>query len=328
MNILVTGGCGFIGSNFIINQIAKTDNSILNYDILTYAGKNNNLDLIKNNGRYKFIKGNICDRIKIDECLVKFNPDWIVNFAAESHVDRSISSPSGFIDTNIVGTATLLQSINDTTIQNKPKLLHVSTDEVYGSLGEKGSFDEGSKYLPNSPYAASKASSDLLVRAWQKTYGLPSIITNCSNNYGPMQFPEKLIPLTIKNCLEGKSIPIYGNGLNIRDWIHVKDHCNALNMILDSEKIGESYNIGGGYEISNIRLVKKICEILDNLKPMAKKVPYSSLIEFVEDRAGHDFRYAINNKKIKLELGWKPRIIFDDGLKDTVKWYLNNKVLI
>ena len=330
--ILVTGGSGFIGSNFIHYLINNTDyQRIINLDKLTYAGNNENLINIQQNIRYKFIKGNICDRQCIKKIFQDYSPNKIVHFAAESHVDRSIDGPKDFINTNIVGTSILLEE--SLSYYNKLKKLskssfkfhHISTDEVFGSLGEKGFFVEDSPYDPSSPYSASKASSDHLVRAWHRTFGLPVTISNCSNNYGPYQFPEKLIPLMIINCLSNKSLPVYGKGENIRDWLYVEDHCKAINLILQEGAIGDTYNIGGNNEISNINIVESICTILDKLKPSNSGKSYKQLISFVKDRPGHDFRYAINTTKIKKDLNWGPKETFDSGLTKTIKWYLENE---
>ena len=330
--ILVTGGSGFIGSNFIHYLINNTDyQRIINLDKLTYAGNNENLINIQQNIRYKFIKGDICDRQCIKKIFQDYSPNKIVHFAAESHVDRSIDGPKDFINTNIVGTSILLEE--SLSYYNKLKKLskssfkfhHISTDEVFGSLGEKGSFVEDSPYDPSSPYSASKASSDHLVRAWHRTFGLPVTISNCSNNYGPYQFPEKLIPLIIINCLSNKSLPVYGKGENIRDWLYVEDHCKAINLILQEGAIGDTYNIGGNNEISNINIVESICTILDKLKPSNSGKSYNQMISFVKDRPGHDFRYAINTTKIKKDLNWEPKETFDSGLIKTIKWYLENE---
>ena len=330
--ILVTGGSGFIGSNFIHYLINNTDyQRIINLDKLTYAGNNENLINIQQNIRYKFIKGNICDRQCIKKIFQDYSPNKIVHFAAESHVDRSIDGPKDFINTNIVGTSILLEE--SLSYYNKLKKLskssfkfhHISTDEVFGSLGEKGFFVEDSPYDPSSPYSASKASSDHLVRAWHRTFGLPVTISNCSNNYGPYQFPEKLIPLIIINCLSNKSLPVYGKGENIRDWLYVEDHCKAINLILQEGAIGDTYNIGGNNEISNLNIVESICTILDKLKPSNSGKSYKQLISFVKDRPGHDFRYAINTTKIKKDLNWEPKETFDSGLIKTIKWYLKNE---
>ena len=307
MNILVTGGAGFIGSNFINSQINKHSNKILNYDNLTYAANLSNLDDCQNNSLYTFIKGDICDKKKMSECLSNFQPNYIVNFAAESHVDRSIDGPSAFINTNILGTFNLLETTLNywknlsNENKNKFRFLHISTDEVYGSLGKTDSFKETTAYNPSSPYSASKASSDHLVKAWNHTYNLPTLITNCSNNYGPYQFPEKLIPLMIINCIKKNKLPIYGNGKNIRDWLHVDDHCSAIYEVLKNGKIGETYNIGGNEEKTNLEIVTNICNILDNKKPLNNST-YKDLITFVKDRSGHDFRYAIDASKIKNQL--------------------------
>ena len=330
--ILVTGGSGFIGSNFIHYLINNTDyQRIINLDKLTYAGNNENLINIQQDIRYKFIKGNICDRQCIKKIFQDYSPNKIVHFAAESHVDRSIDGPKDFINTNIVGTSILLEE--SLSYYNKLKKLskssfkfhHISTDEVFGSLGEKGFFVEDSPYDPSSPYSASKASSDHLVRAWHRTFGLPVTISNCSNNYGPYQFPEKLIPLMIINCLSNKSLPVYGKGENIRDWLYVEDHCKAINLILQEGAIGDTYNIGGNNEISNLNIVESICTILDKLKPSNSGKSYNQMISFVKDRPGHDFRYAINTTKIKKDLNWEPKETFDSGLIKTIKWYLENE---
>ena len=330
--ILVTGGSGFIGSNFIHYLINNTDyQRIINLDKLTYAGNTENLINIQDNTRYKFIKGDICDKQCIKKIFQDYSPNKIVHFAAETHVDRSIDGPKDFINTNIVGTSILLEE--SLSYYNKLKKLskssfkfhHISTDEVFGSLGEKGFFVEDSPYDPSSPYSASKASSDHLVRAWHRTFGLPVTISNCSNNYGPYQFPEKLIPLMIINCLSNKSLPVYGKGENIRDWLYVEDHCKAINLILQEGAIGDTYNIGGNNEISNINIVESICTILDKLKPSNSGKSYKQLISFVKDRPGHDFRYAINTTKIKKDLNWEPKETFDSGLIKTIKWYLKNE---
>ena len=329
MKILLTGGSGFIGSNFILNYIDYHE--ILNYDKITYAGSNNNLESISNNKNYTFQKGDIKDFDLLYSTIFKFNPDFVINFAAESHVDRSIDGPKDFIETNILGTYELLnsslkyfKSLNQDK-QSIFRLLHISTDEVYGSLGKKGKFLEKTSYNPSSPYSASKAASDHLVKAWYHTYGLPILITNCSNNYGPYQYPEKLIPLIITNCLLNKELPIYGDGLNIRDWLYVNDHCSGIFEVLKKGKIGETYNIGGNQELTNIFLVQKICDILDEIKPSKKVKTYRDLIVFVKDRPGHDFRYAIDSTKIKNELGFTPKETIDKGLRKTIKWYINNQ---
>ena len=328
MNILVTGGCGFIGSNFIHSILKSHNHKILNFDKLTYSGNvNNHADIIENNN-YSFIQGDICDIKALTIAINNFQPTYIINFAAESHVDRSIDNPMSFINTNILGTATLLQAC--TSYQKKLnhsnfKFLHISTDEVFGSLTNEGSFTELSPYNPSSPYSASKASSDHLVRAWQHTYGLSTLITNCSNNYGPYQFPEKLIPLMIVNCLDNKPLPVYGKGQNIRDWLYVEDHCNAIAKVLFEGKVGETYNIGGNNEIKNIDIVNIICSALDKLKPRINGEAYSSLIHYVDDRPGHDFRYAINCSKILHDINWVPLESFESGIIKTINWYLENE---
>jgi len=327
MKILVTGGCGFIGSNFIINQLQNGKNSILNMDLLTYAGNIENLSNIEKYPNYSFIQGDICNLKLVSSIISNFKPDCLVHFAAESHVDRSIDNPMAFIKTNVLGTTTLLQaSLNFWKTQNHNfKFLHISTDEVFGSLDHEGSFNENTPYDPSSPYSASKASSDHIVRSWHRTYDFPALITNCSNNYGPYQFPEKLIPLMIINCIDQKPLPIYGKGLNIRDWLFVDDHCNAISTVLNNGEIGETYNIGGNNEISNIDIVKIICKNLDMLKPLPRGNSYLDLITPVQDRPGHDFRYAINASKIKNHLKWEPSESFDTGILKTIKWYISNE---
>jgi len=327
LNILITGGAGFIGSNFIIRSLDLFNCNILNIDKLTYSGNLENLHSIRNHANYQFIQGDIRDSKLLNRAITKFKPNVVINFAAESHVDRSIDSASEFINTNIVGTVNLLDCCLDYWKSGKIndfKFIHISTDEVYGALKEKGAFSELSNYNPSSPYSASKASSDHFVHAWYKTYGLPTIITNCSNNYGPFQFPEKLIPLMIINALNNKSLPIYGNGKNIRDWIHVYDHCDAIINIIEKGKVGEKYNIGGDCELENIHIVNEICKILDTFKPRENSVSYSDLIRFVKDRPGHDYRYAVDFNKINSSLGWYPKIDFQFGIKETVKWYIEN----
>ena len=328
MKILVTGGAGFIGSNFILNYIDK--HTITNYDKLTYAGNLNNLLKIEDHNNYSFIKGDIKDSNKFNKVINEFNPDAIINFAAESHVDRSIDGPQDFIETNIFGTFVLLKSALDyyTNLdkdkKKKFRFLHISTDEVYGSLGAIGKFKETTAYDPSSPYSASKASSDHLVKAWYHTYGLPVLITNCSNNYGPYQFPEKLIPLIIINCLEHKPLPIYGKGDNIRDWIYVDDHCDGIYSVLKNGRLGNTYNLGGNQEMTNINIVNNICLILDELVPSKKIDTYKSLITFVKDRPGHDFRYAIDSTKVETELDFHPKETLGTGLRKTIEWYLKN----
>jgi dTDP-glucose 4,6-dehydratase len=331
--LLVTGGAGFIGSNFIHHLFNKSEFSgiVVNYDNLTYAGNEDNLKEIRDKWderRYFFVKGDIGDRQLLKETLARFKPQAIVNFAAESHVDRSIDMPMVFIDTNIKGTASLLEETlaywkSIAGIEREQfRFLHISTDEVFGALTESGLFSETTPYNPSSPSAASKAASDHLVNAWHRTFNLPVLLTNCSNNYGPYQFPEKLIPLMIINCLQEKPLPIYGKGANIRDWLYVDDHCSALWQVLHHGRIGESYNIGGGNEIKNSDVVKNICAVMDNIKLRANGQSYQELITYVADRPGHDYRYAIDFSKIKNELGWKPSHSYHSGLEKTVKWYI------
>ena len=331
MKIFITGGAGFIGGNFVLKQVLQENNEVLNFDKLTYAG---NLDTLKNvikHPCYQFIEGDICDRSLVKSAINQFKPDIIVNFAAESHVDRSIDGPFEFIQTNIVGTAVLLDETYHyyKTISGDQKngfsFLHVSTDEVYGSLNKNGYFTEETAYDPSSPYSASKASSDHLVRAWHRTYDLPVLITNCSNNYGPYQFPEKLIPLMILNCLSEKKLPIYGKGENVRDWLHVEDHCDAIYRVLNKGRIGETYNIGGNNELKNIDIVKIICQKMDKLAPLNDNRKYEGLITFVKDRPGHDFRYAIDTSKIRTEIHWEPKKDFNSGIEKTILWYLDNR---
>ncbi len=329
---IVTGGSGFIGSNFIHFMLNEGyAEKIINLDKLTYAGNPNNLSDFQQDERYVFVQGDICNQNLVKELFLIQRPNVIVNFAAESHVDRSIDGPGDFIKTNISGTFTLLQESLRyfQTLENENKELfrfhHVSTDEVFGSLNEKGFFTEETPYNPSSPYSASKAASDHLVRAWQRTFGLPIIISNCSNNYGPYQFPEKLIPLMILNCLAEKSLPVYGTGENIRDWLYVDDHCEAIHTIIENGKIGETYNVGGNNEIMNIDIVNVICNLLDEINPSTHLKSYTELITFVTDRPGHDFRYAIDSSKLKNELNWVPKETFETGIKKTIKWYLENQ---
>jgi dTDP-glucose 4,6-dehydratase len=326
MNILITGGAGFIGSNLVRRMVAAYPAyRIVNLDKLTYAGNLENLKGVESHPNYTFVKGDIGDGKLLEEVFSSHRIDAVINLAAESHVDRSILGPEEFLRTNVMGTFTLLETARSLWGEySKGPFLHVSTDEVYGSLPETGRFTEQSPYQPNSPYAASKAASDHLARAYYHTYGLPVIVTNCSNNYGPYQFPEKLIPLMILNALEGKPLPVYGDGRNVRDWLHVLDHCAALDAVLNKGKAGETYNIGGNTERMNIDIVKLICTILDEIAPSSQYVPHASLIKFVTDRPGHDRRYAIDASKIGEELGWKPEYTFEKGLSDTVKWYLEN----
>ena len=333
MSVLVTGGVGFIGSNFILNWISSHDEPIVNIDKLTYAGNPHNLaDIDNDNHQYTFIKGDIKDYVMLRNILEEFNIVSVVNFAAETHVDRSIQDPEEFIQTNIVGTLRLLEAVrsywNELPNDDKAafRFLHVSTDEVYGSLSLNApAFRETNQYDPSSPYSASKASSDHLVRAYYRTYNLPTIITNCSNNYGPYQFPEKLIPLCIHRGLAGKPLPIYGDGQQIRDWLYVTDHCNAICQVLEAGAVGETYNIGGWAEKTNLEVVHTLCGILDREKPKAGNVSYSEQITFVADRPGHDRRYAIDATKIERELGWKPVETFETGMLKTVLWYLENQ---
>lgn len=330
--ILVTGGAGFIGTNFINDWLGSSIEEVMNVDKLTYSGNDQNLSQFSDDPRYKFVKGDIADTNLFLELLESYKPRAIVNFAAESHVDRSIHGPDAFIQTNILGTFKLLEAVK-TYWSSCPRIdkdnfrfLHVSTDEVYGSLEESDPpFRESSRYMPNSPYSASKAAADHLVRAYHHTYGLPTLTTNCSNNYGPFQYPEKLIPLIIQNALSGKSLPIYGDGKQVRDWIHVHDHCEAVKLVLKKGKVGEVYNVGGDNQKTNIEIVNSICEILDTIRPKMDGMSYLSQINFVKDRAGHDRRYAVDPSKIYNELGWRPKATFDSGLQNTVLWYLENQ---
>lgn len=329
--ILLTGGAGFIGSNFVRQTLALDRFRIINLDKLTYAGNLESLASVMDNPNHVFVRGSIGDRVLVKELMFKYQPDIIVNMAAESHVDRSIDGPADFIYTNIVGTFELLEAVraywNQLTGNEKKefRFLHVSTDEVYGSLGPKGFFTEESPYAPNSPYSASKASSDHLVRAYHHTYGLPVLTTNCSNNYGPYQFPEKLIPLMIINALAGKALPVYGDGQNVRDWLYVEDHCRAIHSVLERGRPGEVYNIGGNNEMTNLELVYSICNILDELRPRKDGNSYRHQITHVKDRPGHDRRYAIDASKIKHETGWTPGETFETGLRKTIHWYLENE---
>jgi dTDP-glucose 4,6-dehydratase len=328
----VTGGCGFIGANFIQYLLNKTKpNSVVNLDKLTYAGNQKNLADFEQDPRYIFVHGDICDAELVSKLFTEYQPNYIVNFAAESHVDRSIDGPAEFIQTNIVGTSVLLQEALKyySTLKGKEserfRFHHVSTDEVFGSLSESGFFTEETPYDPSSPYSASKASSDHLIRAWHRTFYLPVLISNCSNNYGPYQFPEKLIPLMILNCLEEKPLPVYGTGENIRDWLYVEDHCDAIYTILQKGTIGETYNVGGNNEIKNIQIVEVICDILNDIHPAGSGKSYHELINFVKDRPGHDFRYAIDASKLKKEIGWEPKESFNTGIQKTIEWYLKNE---
>ena len=331
MRILVTGGAGFIGSAVIRHIIENTHHHVLNVDKLTYAGNLESLRSIEKSERYKFSQTDICDQVELEKIFAEFQPDAVMHLAAESHVDRSIDGPAAFIQTNIVGTYSLLEAARkywlSLTLDAKEafRFHHISTDEVYGDLeGTTDLFTEATPYQPSSPYSASKASSDHLVRAWHRTYGLPVIVTNCSNNYGPYHFPEKLIPLVILNALDEKPLPIYGNGQQIRDWLFVEDHARALYKVVTEGREGETYNIGGHNEKRNIEVVKTICTILDELKPKADGQLYESLITFVKDRPGHDLRYAIDAEKIQKELNWCPQETFETGIRKTVEWYLNN----
>jgi dTDP-glucose 4,6-dehydratase len=329
--ILVTGGAGFIGSNFVLDWLDQSDEQVLNLDKLTYAGNLQNLVSLEGNPSHTFVQGDIGNSELLASLLKQHEPRAIVNFAAESHVDRSIHGPEDFIETNIVGTFKLLEAVRAYWSQLKGdaktnfRFLHVSTDEVYGSLGKADpAFTESHPYEPNSPYSASKAASDHLVRAYHHTYGLPVLTTNCSNNYGPYHFPEKLIPLMIVNALAGKPLPVYGDGQQVRDWLYVKDHCSAIRRVLEAGKLGETYNIGGWNEKPNLSIVHSVCSLLDTLRPRADGVSYSTQITYVKDRPGHDRRYAIDASKIERELGWKPTETFETGIRKTVHWYLDN----
>lgn len=331
MKILVTGGAGFIGSAVVRHIIHRTDDSVVNADKLTYAGNLESLQSVDQNSRYIFERVDICDRVEIDRVFREHQPDAVMHLAAESHVDRSISGPSEFIQTNIIGTYTLLEASRSywMTMDEHRKAAfrfhHISTDEVYGDLeGPEDLFTETTPYQPSSPYSASKASSDHLVRAWTRTYGLPTIVTNCSNNYGPFHFPEKLIPLVILNALEGKPLPIYGKGDQIRDWLYVEDHARALYKVVTEGKVGETYNIGGHNEKQNIEVVRTVCALLDELRPDSNYRPHVDLLTYVQDRPGHDLRYAIDASKIQRELGWVPEETFESGIRKTVLWYLEN----
>lgn len=333
--IIVTGGAGFIGANYIHHLFEDPDfqGSVLNFDKLTYAGNLDSLVEIETAfpERYRFVKADSCDSEAVARVFAEFQPDTVVNFAAESHVDRSIDGPMEFINTNVLGTAAMLDCALrywrglDETGKKAFRFHHVSTDEVFGSLGDEGLFTESTPYDPSSPYSASKAGSDHLVRAWHRTFGLPVLLSNCSNNYGGYQFPEKLIPLMILNCLEHKPLPVYGKGLNVRDWLYVRDHCDAINTIIRSGKLGETYNVGGHNEMKNIEIVTTICRLLDELRPSDKLSSYTELITYVADRPGHDLRYAIDADKISRELGWVPKETFETGIRKTVLWYLEHE---
>ncbi|MBS3910293.1 MAG: dTDP-glucose 4,6-dehydratase [Hydrogenophaga sp.] len=329
--ILVTGGAGFIGANFVLDWLAQHHEPVVNLDKLTYAGNLETLASLQGDARHVFVQGDIGDAALVARLLAEHRPRAVVNFAAESHVDRSIHGPEDFIQTNIVGTFHLLEAVRaywgglQGTEREAFRLLHVSTDEVYGSLGKDDpAFTETHRYEPNSPYSASKAASDHLVRAYHHTYGLPVLTTNCSNNYGPFHFPEKLIPLMIVNALAGKALPVYGDGMQVRDWLYVKDHCSAIRRVLEAGRLGEVYNVGGWNEKPNIEIVNTVCALLDELRPRADGQRYASQISFVADRPGHDRRYAIDARKLEAELGWKPAETFESGIRKTVQWYLDN----
>ncbi len=331
MTILVTGAAGFIGSNFVLDWLKTSSETVINLDKLTYAGNRHNLATIQDDPRHTLVQGDIGDQSLVPQLLATHRPRAILNFAAESHVDRSIHGPGEFIQTNIVGTFHLLEAARDYWMQLEDaekanfRFLHVSTDEVYGTLtASDAPFTEQNRYEPNSPYSASKAASDHLVRAWHHTYGLPVLTTNCSNNYGPYHFPEKLIPLTITNALAGKPLPIYGDGLQVRDWLYVGDHCSGIRRVLEAGTIGETYNIGGWNEQTNISIVQKICALLDERRPRADGTSYATQITHVKDRPGHDRRYAIDARKIEQQLGWRPAETFETGIRKTVDWYLEN----
>jgi dTDP-glucose 4,6-dehydratase len=331
--LLVTGGAGFIGANFVLSAV-RDGLKVVNLDKLTYAGNLQTLQSVEHDPLHLFVHGDIGDRDLLARLLDEHRPTAVVNFAAESHVDRSIDGPAAFIETNVVSTLGLLEATRDYWRGLKDadtgafRFLHVSTDEVYGSLGAEGHFTESTPYAPNSPYSASKAASDHLVRAFHHTYGLPALTTNCSNNYGPYQFPEKLIPLVIQKALAGESLPVYGDGMNVRDWLFVEDHCSAIRRVLEAGRVGETYNVGGNSERANIVVVKTICAILDEVAPLADGRAHESLITFVRDRPGHDRRYAIDASKLKNELGWTPAHTFETGVRATVQWYLDNKAWV
>ena len=333
--IIATGSAGFIGANFVLDWCAMHDETVLTLDKLTYAGNLESLATLKNNPRHIFVQGDIGDAKLVAQLLAEHQPRAVINFAAESHVDRSILGPEDFIQTNIVGTFHLLEAVRaywnglSAVAKTDFRFLHVSTDEVYGSLSkDEPAFTETHRYEPNSPYSASKAASDHLVRAYHHTYGLPVLTTNCSNNYGPYHFPEKLIPLMIVNALAGKNLPVYGDGQQIRDWLYVKDHCSAIRRVLEKGKLGEVYNVGGWNEKANLDIVHTVCGLLDELRPKADGKSYSEQITFVTDRPGHDRRYAIDARKLERELGWKPAETFDTGIRKTVQWYLDNQVWV
>ncbi len=329
--ILVTGGAGFIGANFVLDWLAAGDEPVLNVDKLTYAGNLKSLESLQGDARHVFVQADIGDGEVLARLLAEHRPRAVVNFAAESHVDRSIHGPEDFIQTNVVGTFRLLEAVRgywsalDAEAKAAFRFLHVSTDEVYGSLAPAApAFTEDHLYEPNSPYSASKAASDHLVRAWHHTYGLPVLTTNCSNNYGPLHFPEKLIPLMIVNALAGKPLPIYGDGMQVRDWLYVRDHCSAIRRVLEAGRLGETYNVGGWNEKPNVEIVNTVCALLDELRPKADGTSYAAQITYVKDRPGHDRRYAIDARKLERELGWKPAETFETGIRKTVQWYLDN----
>ena len=330
--ILVTGGAGFIGSNFVLHWISQNKSRVINLDLLTYAGNLGNLASLEGHPDHIFVRGDISNRETVDRLLSEYRPAAIVHFAAESHVDRSILGPEAFLRTNVLGTFHLLEAARthlatvEQEVREKFRFLHVSTDEVFGTLGPQDpAFHENTPFAPNSPYAASKAASDHMVRAWAHTYNLPVLITNCSNNYGPLQFPEKLLPLMINNALAGKPLPVYGDGRQVRDWLFVVDHCRAIETVLANGRVGETYNIGGGNQQANIDVVHMLCDLLDELVPDSPHKPHRQLIRFVQDRPGHDRRYAIDASKLECELGWHAQETFATGLRKTVEWYLNNK---
>ncbi len=329
MRVIVTGGAGFIGSALVRHLVLEQHYEVLNIDALTYAGNLASLKLVEGRNNYRFLKADICDRAAMDAAMRDFRPDRIMHLAAESHVDRSITGAADFVNTNVIGTFTLLEAARhywlelDNAARDAFRFLHVSTDEVYGSLGEEGLFEEATPYDPSSPYSASKAASDHLAKAWQRTYGLPVVVSNCSNNYGPYHFPEKLIPLTILNALSGRKLPIYGKGDNVRDWLYVEDHAQALDLIAERGRPGETYNVGGRNERRNIDVVLRICSVLDRLVPADQQ--RETLIEYVTDRPGHDARYAIDASKLETELGWRAQEDFESGIEKTVQWYLDSE---